>query len=184
MLVFRDISERKQIEQQRGDAVIRTESVWTNVIDGIITTDERGVVESSNPSAERLFGYQTEEVVGQNIMVLMGEPYHSKHDGYLANYMRTGQARIVGISIGREVEGRRKDGRTFPMDLGEASSCWENAATSSALCGTSPNGNEWRSSCGNSPPTYLRPTARRTSSWRRWPTNSVTRWPRSATRCI
>jgi len=116
VLVFRDITERKQAEQQRFDAVARTESVLNNVVNGVITIDERGVVETFNSAAERLFGYKDEEIVGQNVKILMGEPYHSEHDGYLANYMRTGQAKVIGI--GREVEARRKDGSAFLMDLG------------------------------------------------------------------
>jgi PAS domain S-box-containing protein len=115
VLVFRDITERRRAEQKRADDAARIESVVNHVIDGIIAIDENGIVEAFNPAAERLFGYQAEEVIGQNVKTLMPEPFHGEHDGYLAHYRRTGQAKIIGI--GREVEGRRKDGSTFPMDL-------------------------------------------------------------------
>src|ERR1043166_7170129 len=113
--IVRDITERKRAEAELREAEERKRSVVNHVIDGIITIDEAGTVASFNPAAERIFGYRSAEVVGRNVKMVMPEPYHGEHDGYLANYLGTGQAKIIGI--GREVTGRRQDGSTFPMDL-------------------------------------------------------------------
>lgn len=90
-------------------------AIIDNAIDGIITIDIKGKVESINPSACALFGYETHQVIGQNISMLMPEPYHSQHDGYLKRYQETDEAHIIGI--GREVSGLRKDRSLFPFRL-------------------------------------------------------------------
>jgi len=113
--VIRDMTEQRARDYALREAEERMRSVVNHVIDGIITIDERGLVESFNPAAEKTFGYPAVEVVGRNVSMLMPEPHHSGHDGYLANYFRTHQSKIIGI--GREVEGLRSDGSIFPMEL-------------------------------------------------------------------
>jgi len=113
--IVRDITERKRAEEELRLAEERMRSVVDHVIDGIITIDERGNIESFNPAAEKLFGYGRAEVLGRNVKMLMPGPYHGEHDAYISNYVTTGRPKIIGI--GREVVGQRKDRSTFPMEL-------------------------------------------------------------------
>lgn len=109
---------RDKAEILLAESQIRYRAIFETVVDGIITIDQRGRIDSFNPAAERIFGYSAGEVIGRNVSLLMPEPDHSAHDGYLANYLHTGHTGVIGI--GREVTGRRKDGSTFPMDLAVA----------------------------------------------------------------
>jgi PAS domain S-box-containing protein len=113
--ICRDITQRKEAEIAVREAAVRLKAIVDTAVDGIITIDENGVVESMNLAAERLFGFGRDEVIGSNVKMLMPDPYRHEHDGYLAAYRNTGQKRIIGS--GREVVGLRKDGSTFPMDL-------------------------------------------------------------------
>jgi two-component system CheB/CheR fusion protein len=97
------------------DAVQRLRAVVETAVDGIITIDERGIIDSVNLAGARMFGYHQHELVGRNVSMLMPQPYSREHDGYLRNYLRTGLAKIIGI--GRELQGLRHDGTTFPMRL-------------------------------------------------------------------
>jgi len=91
-------------------------AIIENAIDGIITIDDKGLIEHINPAALALFGYEREELVGKNVSVLMPPPDKERHDAYLHNYNHTGKKNIIGI--GREVTGQRKDGSIFPFRLG------------------------------------------------------------------
>jgi two-component system, LuxR family, sensor kinase FixL len=113
--IIRDISDRKAAEAALRAGEMRLRSILDTVPDAIVVIDERGLVESFSPAAERLFGYADAEVVGHNVSTLMPSPYREAHDSYLDRYLRTGERRIIGI--GRIVVGLRKNGETFPMEL-------------------------------------------------------------------
>jgi len=107
--VTQDITERRQADE----ALVR--SILDSAVDAIISIDETGVIESANPATERIFGYARGELLGRNVRMLMPEPDRGRHDTYIGNYLRTGQAKIIGI--GREVAGRRKDGSSVFLHL-------------------------------------------------------------------
>ncbi len=118
--VARDITERKLAEQALRETAARLRTLTETAVDGVILIDARGVVLMFNPACEKLFGYSADTVIGENVKMLMPQPYRHEHDRYITNYRDTRDPKIIGI--GREVIGLRKDGSTFPMDLsvGEA----------------------------------------------------------------
>lgn len=105
--------ERQTSRLEASEAKIS--AIVESTFDGMITIDGNGVVETYNKACEEIFGYSAKEVIGKNVKMLMPEPYYSAHDGYLKRYNEMSQKRIIGTS--REVEGRRKNGTVFPMDL-------------------------------------------------------------------
>ncbi len=116
VLVFRPLarSVRRGMEELT-QSETRLQTILESLHDGMIIIDEQGNIQMFNTAATRIFGYRPEEVIGRNVKLLMPEPFHSEHDGYLSNYLSTGVRKIIGI--GREVAGKRKDGSQFPVDL-------------------------------------------------------------------
>ncbi|GEM_PF-1603887 len=104
-------SNRKILEYSRA----QLNAVFETAVDGIITINDKGLIQSMNTSAETIFGYTRENTIGQNVSLLMPEPYGSEHDSYINSYLITRKPKIIGI--GREVTGRRKDGSVFPLEL-------------------------------------------------------------------
>ncbi|MCB1782645.1 MAG: PAS domain S-box protein [Alphaproteobacteria bacterium] len=93
----------------------RLQAIVDNTVDGLITINEKAEIIDYNKACEKIFGYTPEEIIGKNIKTLMPDHYAEKHEDYLKNYHETGVAKIIGK--GREVEGKRKDGTIFPLDL-------------------------------------------------------------------
>ena len=113
--VLRDLTEKKENEKQLSDNVAKLSAFLETAVDSIISIDEFGTILSFNPSAERVLGYSSQEIIGKNVRSLMPSPFREQHDGYLSNYLDTGIAKIIGT--GREVVVLRKDGTEFPADL-------------------------------------------------------------------
>ena len=110
-----DVTEQKKIEAAVREREARLSSILDTVPEALITINKDGTMESFSRSAETLFGYRADEVIGQNVNILMPSPYREEHDGYLQRYLSTGEKRIIGI--GRVVSAQRKDGTVFPMEL-------------------------------------------------------------------
>jgi two-component system CheB/CheR fusion protein len=115
LLAIEDVTVRKHAERLRQETEDRLSTIVDTAVDAIITIDDQGRVSSVNAATERMFGYASAELIGQNVRMLMPPPYRNEHDGYLARYRQTSLKHIIGI--GREVLGRRKDGSIFPVDL-------------------------------------------------------------------
>ena len=113
--IIHDLTERERVERAVREGAARLKAVVDTAVDGVILIDSHGHVLMFNPACERLFQYRADDVIGQNVKMLMPEPYRAEHDEYLDNFHRTQVRKIIGI--GREVTGQRRDGSTFPMDL-------------------------------------------------------------------
>lgn len=114
-VIARNITERRLAEVALRDSEERLRAILNSAADAFITIDRSGLIRSVNLASERIFGFAAAEMIGQNVKMLMPAPYRDEHDAYLARYLQTGRKRLIGI--GREVQGRRKDGTVFPMDL-------------------------------------------------------------------
>lgn len=122
--VGRDITTAKRARTALMESEEHLRSVLDTAPDGMIVIDSRGVMRSFSSTAERLFGYTAEEIIGQNVSILMPSPYRELHDSYLDRYCATGERHIIGIGIGRVVVGLRRDGSTFPMELSVGETRW------------------------------------------------------------
>lgn len=113
--IVRDITERKRAEAELRARENRIRALVDTIVDGIVVIDAKGNIQTLNPAAVRLFGYNQDEARGKNVKLLMPESYAKDHDTFIQRYLDTGAKKIIGI--GREVVGQRKDGSTFPMEL-------------------------------------------------------------------
>ena len=113
---FRElITNLDRSRQETVDTRNKLQAILDNTVDGLITINKEGIIQNYNKACENIFGYTSKEVMGENVKILMPSPYRQAHDTYLNNYHETGEKKIIGI--GREVEGQRKDGTIFPLDL-------------------------------------------------------------------
>lgn len=109
---------RSRILQSRKQTLENQErliSLTGIIFDSVIAIDQKGTIQTVNPAVEKVFGYTPQELIGKNVKILMPKPYVSEHDGYLENYLRTGEKKIINMV--REVTGLKKDGSLFPLEL-------------------------------------------------------------------
>ena len=114
--ILQDITERKRTERSLEESQARMAAIVKTAVDAIITIDGQGIVSSFNPAAEKIFGYSSEEIVGKNVSLLMPSPHREQHAQYLARFKSTGESHVLGVQ--REVLALRKDGSTFPIEIG------------------------------------------------------------------
>jgi two-component system sensor kinase FixL len=119
--VLFDTEDEMRLADEIATRAAHLSSILETALDGMVVTDERGIIHSFSRAAQRMFGFSEAEAVGQSVNILMAEPDRSHHETHMARYRDTGERRIIGF--GRIVTGRRKDGSQFPLHLsvGEAS---------------------------------------------------------------
>ncbi|MEJ2645810.1 MAG: diguanylate cyclase [Gammaproteobacteria bacterium] len=108
-------AEARQSQARLHNSETRLRTLFDSVDDGIVVADSRGTIEAFNPGAERIFGYSSSDIIGQNVSFLMPDPDHSKHDSFIARYLDRGDSILMGN--GREVLGQRRNGEQVPLDL-------------------------------------------------------------------
>ncbi len=114
----RDATVLRSHQENLQMAELRLRRAFESITIGIVLTDNTGVIIQTNPEISRIFGYEEDELVGSNVKILMPHSDSSRHDQYIKSYLTTGVGKIIGT--GREVVGLRKNGETFPMNLGIA----------------------------------------------------------------
>lgn len=115
VVAFSDITERRKREELILSVSARLKAIVETAVDGILTFDDTGMINTFNPAAERAFGYKESELTGQPLGLLLPEPYRSEYDRDLSEYRRSGKRKILAVA--RELQGLRKDGTAFPMEL-------------------------------------------------------------------
>ena len=117
-----DIQALKETERKLEESKARNEAILESSVDAIVTINRRGLIQSFNKAAQDMFGYSESEVAGENVSILMPPPHSLKHDDYIQNYIHSGEKKIIGR--GREVQGLKKDGNVFPIDLSVGEAKW------------------------------------------------------------
>ena len=113
-----DVTERKKLEEATIEGAAQLKAIVGTAVEAIVVIDDKGILQSINPATEAIFGYGPDELVGRSVNVLMPDERARAHDACLQDYRRTGVRKVIGV--GREVQGRRKDGSTFPLELAVA----------------------------------------------------------------
>lgn len=114
---LRSLTRALALQRSLDDERNRAAAISDNLLDGVITIDDAGLMQSCNPAAANMFGYEPSEMLGKNVSMLMPEPYSSEHDGHIAHYVKGGQPRVLGVGQ-RELSGQHKNGEVLPLDLG------------------------------------------------------------------
>ena len=114
---LRSLVRSLDLQRQLDEQARRIEAITDNIVDGVVTIDERGLIQWCNAALNGIFGYQTAEMLGRNVSMLMPESYSAEHDAHLSRYVGGGERRIIGKGQ-RLVQGKRKNGEVFPLELG------------------------------------------------------------------
>jgi diguanylate cyclase (GGDEF)-like protein/PAS domain S-box-containing protein len=113
--IIRDITERRRNEESLRESERKLRAILTTLVDGVVAIDYKGIIQDVNPAALDIFGYRRDEMIGRNVRMLMPPRYANEHDSYVAHYLATGERKVIGRT--RQLEGQRKNGTTFPLEL-------------------------------------------------------------------